>query len=422
MMEIRTIGQLDRSVRVPGSKSYTQRALVLAALAEGESTLKGALRSEDTEHLVLALRLLGAGIENRGNDLLVRGTAGVIANPGREIRLGNNGTAIRLLSGIVSLGRGGFALTGDRRLCERPIGPLTDALRSFGIDAGTRDGTGFPPVIIRARGITGGRAVLVNIDSSQYISSLLICGALAERDCTIEVRGRIPSQPYVDMTIGAMKDFGVEAAADGPGRYRVRGRQAYRGTLYAIEGDLSSASYFFLAAALCRETVRVENVDARTLQGDAGLLAILERLGVEIEKSGGGIRVTGRDLQEGPFAFDLGNMPDMVPTLAVLSAVRRGRTVIRNVAHLRVKESDRLAALVNELRRVGAHAEEREDGLQIEGGGSLHGAEIETYGDHRIAMSFAMLGLAVPGIRIADRACVNKSFPGFWNELERWQR
>ena len=422
MTEIGTIGKPDRSVRVPGSKSYTQRALVLAALAQGESTLKNALRSEDTEHLMGALGLLGAGIESRGDDLIVRGTAGKIANPGREIRLGNNGTAVRLLSGVVSLGRGDFVLTGDRRLCERPVGSLTEALRSFGVDAGTRDGTGFPPVIIRARGIPGGRAVLANIDSSQYISSLLICGALAERDCAIEVLGRIPSQPYVDMTIGAMRDFGVEAAVCGAGRYRVRGRQAYRGISCAIEGDFSSASYFFLAAALCRETVRVENVDARTLQGDVGLLAVLERLGVEVETSGRGIRVTGRDLREGPFTFDLGDMPDMVPTLAVLSAVRRGRTVIRNVAHLRVKESDRLAALVIELRRVGVHAEELEDGLAIEGGGRLHGAEIETYGDHRIAMVFAVLGLAVPGIRIADRACVGKSFPGFWNELEKWWR
>ena len=422
MTEIGTIGKFDRPVRVPGSKSYTQRALVLAALAQGESTLKNALRSEDTEHLMGGLGLLGAGIEFRGEDLIVRGTAGDIANPGREIRLGNNGTAIRLLAGIVSLGRGDFVLTGDRRLCERPIGPLTEALRSFGVDAGTRDGTGYPPVIIRARGIPGGRAVLANIDSSQYISSLLICGALAKRDCAIEVRGRVPSQPYVDMTIAAMRDFGVEAAAEGPGWYRVRGRQAYRGITCSIEGDFSSASYFFLAAALCRETVRVENVDARTLQGDAGLLAVLERLGAKVESSDRGIRVTGRDLREGPFAFDLGDMPDMVPTLAALSAVRRGRTVIRNVAHLRVKESDRLAALVSELRRVGARAEERKDGIVVEGGARLHGAEVETYGDHRIAMSFAVLGLAVPGIRIADRACVGKSFPGFWNELEKWRR
>jgi 3-phosphoshikimate 1-carboxyvinyltransferase len=421
-MEIRPIRQLDRTVWVPGSKSYTQRALVLAALADGESTLKNVLWSDDTEHLARALRLLGAGIHARGDDLLVRGTAGVIANPGREIRLGNNGTAIRLLSGVVSLGRGDFVLTGDRRLCERPIGHLTEALKSFGVDAVTRDGTGFPPVIIRARGIHGGRAVLVNIDSSQYISSLLICGALAERDCTIDVQGRIPSQPYVDMTIDAMRVFGVEAAADEPGRYRVRGGQAYRETSCVIEGDVSSASYFFLAAALCRGTVRVENLDARTLQGDIGLLDVMRDLGVKVEASDAGIRVTGRDLQEGPFTFDLGDMPDMVPTLAVLVAVRRGRTVIRNVAHLRVKESNRLAALVSELRRVGARAEEIEDGLVIEGGGSLHGAEIQTYGDHRIAMSFAMLGLAVPGIRIADRACVSKSFPGFWNELEKWQR
>ena len=422
MREIENIGKRERSVRVPGSKSFTQRALVLAALARGESTLRNALISEDTEHLAHALEMLGAGIETRGDGLRVRGTAGDIANPGREIRLGNNGTAIRILTGVVSLGRGEFTLTGDRRLCERPIGPLTEALKAFGVDAETRGGAGFPPVLIRARGIPGGRAILVNIDSSQYISSLLICGALAERDCEIEVRGRIPSQPYVDMTIAAMKDFGVEADADGSGRYRVRGRQAYQGTDCVIEGDLSSASYFFLAAALCRATVRVENIDARTLQGDVGLLSILQELGMEVDVSGPGIRVTGGDLREGPFTFDLGGMPDMAPTLAVLSAVRRGRTVIRNVAHLRVKESDRLAALVSELRRVGAHAEEREDGIAIEGGSRLHGAEIRTYGDHRIAMSFAALGLAVPGIRVADRACVGKSFPGFWSELEGWRK
>jgi 3-phosphoshikimate 1-carboxyvinyltransferase len=418
-MEIKPIRHIDRTVTIPGSKSYSQRSLVIAALAEGESVLYNCLKSDDTDYLIGALRLLGAEIREEAGKVCITGTGGRISAPGRELYLGNNGTALRLLTGLAALGRGEFVITGDSRLCERPVKPLLDALHSLGVRVETRDGAGYPPVTVHADAMKGGHAVLSNIDSSQYVSSLLIALPLCNGNSIVEIEGNIPSRPYVSMTLDTMKDFGVQAGDDNGRVFSVRGGQRYTGRSYAVEGDASSASYFFLAAALTRGTVRVENINPGTRQGDIGILSIMEKLGMHVTGKGQAIILSGGDLAKGDYAFDMGNMPDMVPTLAVLSAVRQGRTMITNAAHLRIKESNRLAALVSELRKVGARAEETEDGLAIEGG-DLHGAEIETYNDHRIAMSFAMLGLLVPGIKISNPACVGKSFPGFWKEIENW--
>jgi 3-phosphoshikimate 1-carboxyvinyltransferase len=416
-MEMKPIKNLNATVKLPGSKSYTQRALVIAALAEGRSSLRSALVSDDTKYLMAALQSLGAGIVVQGEDIIVVGTGGRISNPGREIFLGNNGTALRFLTTLVALGRGRYTLTGDLRLRERPVKPLLDALRSTGIDVNGTDGD-FPPIVTNAAGLPGGKTILKNPESSQYISSLLISAPYAATDTVVEIQGSIPSLPYVDMTIETMKTFGVTAEKETSNRYRVAGGTSYRATRYRVEGDISSASYFFLAAALCKGTVRVENVNPRSLQGDIGFLEILEDVGCHARRGETFVEVAGGPWKEGPLVFDLGGMPDMVPTLAVLASLRPGRTVIRGAAHLRFKESNRLAALSTELNRVAVRAEEREDGLVIDGG-IPRGAVIETYNDHRIAMSFAVLGLAVPGIRIRDRECVNKSFPGFWEELEK---
>jgi 3-phosphoshikimate 1-carboxyvinyltransferase len=412
---------LEATVTMPGSKSYTQRALVLAALAEGKSVLRNPLVAEDTSHLIAALRLLGADILSRNGDLFVTGTGGRLANPGREIYLGNNGTAMRILTGLVSIGRGTFTLTGDQRLRERPIEPLLAALRSLGIDARSLSREGYPPVVIRTSGLQGGKVTLRDIESSQYISALLLCAPYGTGDTLIELEGRVPSLPYVDMTIEAMKQFGVDVQRDTARSYLVKSGQRYRGIRYRIEGDASSASYFFLAAAICQGKVSVENINPRSLQGDIGFLSLLETLGCSVIWEKNRVELAGRELHGGDRVFDLGDMPDMVPTLAVLAALRPGRTVIENVAHLRLKESDRLSALATELGKTGIPVEERKDGLIITGG-QPHGAEIETYNDHRIAMSFAVLGLAVPGMSIRNPACVSKSFPGFWGELEKLYR
>jgi 3-phosphoshikimate 1-carboxyvinyltransferase len=415
-VEIPTVERPSASVRVPGSKSYTQRALVIASLAEGQSLLQGPLASEDTDYLTEALRALGAEIFSTGQDLAVTGTGGSIAPPRRPIFLGNNGTATRFLLSVASLGNGDYHLTGSPRLCQRPVKHLLDALRSLG-GAYTCEGKeGFLPLTIHAQGIQGGRATFDQVESSQYISSLLISAPYARKDVEIEVKGSTASRPYISMTVEVMRRFGVSVERNTGNSYFLRSGQRYRGTSYAVEGDASSASYFFLAAALCRGTIRVSPMSRETLQGDGGFLRILEELGSAVSSGESWVEVEGGPLPAGDRVYDMSDMPDMVPTLAVLSALRPGRTVIHGAAHLRIKESNRLEALARELAKTGIHAEEREDGLVIDGG-IPRGAEIETYGDHRIAMSFAMLGLAVPGMRIRDGSCVGKSFPGFWEEL-----
>jgi 3-phosphoshikimate 1-carboxyvinyltransferase len=418
MKEIKPIIGIDATVSVPGSKSYTQRALIIAALAEGRSVLQNALIAEDTAYLIEALRSLGSGIWKEDGNMTISGTGGHIRNPEKDIYLGNNGTAMRLLTSVVALGKGTFTLTGSPRLCQRPIKPLLDALTSMGVDARSKGNNGYPPVVVSANGLRGGTITFTDVESSQYISAMLIGAPFAESDTTIELQGTVPSLPYVDITVDAMQAFGVKVKTETPFRHVVKIGQQYKGKSYSIEGDCSSASYFFLAAALCKGRVRVQHINPKTLQGDIDFVTIMERLGCTVTKGKDWIEVVGGQLASGAYTFDLGNMPDMVPTLAVLGAVRPGRTTITNVPHLRIKESNRLAALAAELHKIGVRAEEKNDGLIIEGD-RPHGAEIETYNDHRIAMSFAVLGLATPGIRIQNEGCVDKSFPGFWGELKK---
>ena len=416
--EIKPLARVNAAVQVPGSKSYTQRALVAAALAEGTSLLRNVLIAEDTGHLVEALRLLGAQIVSSGPDVIVTGTGGRIANPGRALHLGSNGTAMRFLVGVAALGTGDITLTGDARLCERPLKPLLDGIGSLGVSSRCRNAPGYPPVTIRGGTLRGGRVVFQDIESSQYVSSILLAAPYASGDVEVEIRGTAVSRPYVEMTLAAMKAFGVAVEKRSENLFSVRNGRRYRACRYLVEGDLSSASYFFLAAVLCGGTVRVENTNFWTHQGDVRFLRYLKELGCTVAATDQWIEVSGGNLAPGDFTASMEDIPDMVPTMAVLAALRPGKTLIRNVPHLRLKESNRLAAIVNELAKTGIRAGELDDGLVIEGG-APRGAEIETYNDHRIAMSFAVLGLAAPGMRIRNPGCVGKSFPGFWTELEK---
>jgi 3-phosphoshikimate 1-carboxyvinyltransferase len=379
--------------------------------------LRDALLSEDTQGLAGALRLLGADLRTTDAEMVIHGAGGRMARPPHEIHMGNNGTAIRLLAGMVSLGEGPFVLTGDRRLCERPMKPLLDALAELGAEIHTDGERGYPPVTIRGGRLRGGKVTLRDIGSSQYVSSLLIVAPFAAGETEIMLEGRIPSLPYIALTVETMAAFGVNVLTKGAGRYVIPCGQRYTAREYRVEGDASSASYFFLAAALLKGRIRVENVDPRTRQGDIGFLAILERLNCTILRGERHVEVRGSELPVGELDFDLGAMPDIVPTLAVLCALRPGRSVIRNVAHLRMKESDRLAALAKELCKTGIAVEELADGLVIHGG-CPRSARIETYNDHRIAMGFAIMGLVVPGMEIEGESCVGKSFPGFWKTME----
>lgn len=402
-------------VRVPGSKSLTQRALIAAALARDNSFISNPLISEDTNYLIKGLRLLGAQIVSVSGGLYVNGTAGKLANTGQQIFLGNNGTALRFLTALVCLGQGEYVLTGEKRLCERPVGALAEALKKMGVDITCTNNC--PPVTINANGLAGGKISLKDVESSQYVSALLLCAPYTRQGIELTLRGRVASLPYIDLTLAVMRDFGVNIELE-KNKYTVRGGNSYQGREYRVEGDASSASYFFLAAAILQRPIRVMGINRMSRQGDMRLLNILEELGCRVESQEDWVEVTGGSLAKGDFTFDLNDMPDMVPTLAVLAAFRQGKTAITNVEHLRIKESNRLAAMAAELNRAGVKTKETADGLVITGG-MMKPADIQTYNDHRIAMSFAIASLVVPGIKIPDKKCVDKSFPEFWEELAK---
>lgn len=422
MITITPVHTLDAVVTVPGSKSLTQRALIAAALADGPSQLRGPLASEDTHFTMQALRAMGITCDDRDPDCwLVQGTGGRIDEPAGSIFLSNNGTATRFLTSVAALGHGRFHITGSERMSERPILPLMEALRGWQVDITSDAGTGCPPLTIKANGLAGGRTVLPEGKSSQYLSSLLLVAPYAGLPAELEVRGEILSQPYVAMTLAVMADFGIRVeAAPGFNFFRIpQGR--YQGRTYAIEGDASGASYFWAAAAITGGRVTVANVPVPSLQGDAKLLPYLARMGCRIEQTDTGISVTGAEMLEG-IELDMGDMPDVAPTLAVVAAFAEGTTIINNIAHLRIKECDRLSAVVTELRRMGAEVEEEPARMIIHGkagGNNLHGARIETYNDHRMAMCFAVAGLRIPGVEITGEDCVAKSFPDFWERFGR---
>ncbi len=404
------------TVSVPGSKSVSQRALVAAALARKNSLITNVLVSQDTRYLIGALRALGVEIIASSEGFFVSGTEGKIIQGGVELFLGNNGTALRFLTALVCLGRGQYVLTGEKRLCERPVGALVEALQTMGAEVATHHGC--PPVQIKARGLSGGKVVLKDIESSQYVSALLLCAPYMSEGMDLILRGGIVSTPYIDLTIEVMKDFGADVSRIGDRDYHVESGKIYHGREYRVEGDASSASYFYLAAVLLKKTIRIEGISRRSKQGDIRLLDIFDELGCVVKTGEDWIEITGRELKKGDFTFDLNEMPDMVPTLAVLAAFREGQTTITRVAHLRIKESNRLEALVTELNRTGVDARELPDGLVIRGG-RMRPAPIQTYNDHRIAMSFGVAALVVPGLEISDPKCVDKSFPGFWEELKK---
>ncbi len=422
MITLSPVHSLDAVVTVPGSKSLTQRALIAAALAEGSSRLLGPLASEDTRYTMAALRAMGIDCDDRDPDCWqIEGSGGRIQEPAGDIFLGNNGTATRFLTSVAALGQGCFHITGSERMSERPILPLMEALRGWQVAIDSDAGTGCPPLTIEAKGLAGGRTVLPEGKSSQYLSSLLLVAPYAVKPAELEVRGEILSRPYVEMTLAVMADFGIRVEA-APSLHFFRIPQGrYQGRTYAIEGDASGASYFWAAAAVTGGRVTVANVPVPSLQGDAKLLPYLARMGCRIEQTDAGIAVIGPETLTA-IEVDMGDMPDVAPTLAVVAAFAEGTTIITNIAHLRIKECDRLSAVVSELRKLGAEVEEEPARMIIhgrKGGANLHGATIATYDDHRMAMCFAVAGLRIPGVTISNEQCVAKSFPDFWERFGR---
>ncbi len=414
--EIKPRDRIEACLTLPGSKSYTHRALMAAALAEGESRLSNALAAEDTELTALALEQLGARIVWQDSGIRVTGRGGRWLPVSEPLDLGNSGTSMRFLTALVALGAGDYLLTGTERLCRRPLGELLAALGQVGVKAVSVRGDGCPPVRVTG-GLTGGKASLSGAISSQYLSALLFIGPLAPAGLEITITGDLVSRPYVDLTLEVLGEFGITYYREGYRLFQLPGGQCYLPQEYQIEADASSASYFWAAAALTGGRVTITNLSLESSQGDAAFPGVLARLGCTVESSPAGLTVQGGPLQG--IEVDMAAMPDLVPTLAVLAAFAQGETVITGVAHLRHKESDRLAAVATELQKLGIEARETEDGLIIRGG-QPHGAKIHTYNDHRIAMSFAVAGLKAPGVVIEDPDCVVKSFPDFWQFFEKF--
>jgi len=419
-VEVRDIRPLDRPPRariaLPGSKSLTNRALVVAALADGRTTLVNALFSDDTLRMVEALRRLGVGVEVdvAAQAIHVDGCGGALPARGAVLDAGGAGTVARFLTAAVALGAGRFVVDGNARMRQRPVQDLVDALCALGVRAVATQGA--PPVVVEAAGLPGGRTVVRGATSSQFLSGLLLAAPYARTDVELVVDGPLVGAPYVEMTVAVMAAFGVQVEREGLRWFRVPAGQRYRARRYAVEPDASSAAYFFAAAALTGGRVEVPGLSAASLQGDVRFVDVLETMGC------GAVRAADALAVEGPPVLravdvDLAAMSDQTMTLAALAPFADGPTRIRGVAHIRHQESDRLAATAAELRRLGQEVEETADGLRITPR-PIRPATVATYDDHRIAMAFALVGLRVPGIRIAGWSCVRKTFPDFFDRLE----
>jgi 3-phosphoshikimate 1-carboxyvinyltransferase len=385
--------------------------LIAAALSDGRCLIRNALHSDDTRLTLQALKQWGVAVEESGDLLAVHGRQGALAASDRPIFLGNSGTSMRLLTAVAALARGRSVLTGSERLQARPIQDLLDGLRRLGAAARSLAGNGCPPVEVDGGGVAGGSTDLNCALSSQFLSALLLIGPCARNGVEIRVRQGPVSRPYIDITLDTLSRFGVTFDRSGYDWFRIPGGQRYRSGYFQVEPDCSQAGYFWAAAAITGSTVAVKGTRLDSRQGDIRLTGILERMGCTLSALEIGVAVTGGRLTA--VDVDMGDLPDMVPTLAVVAAFARGRTIIRTVAHLTETESDRLAAVCAELGKMGIESGYDETALWVQGG-TPRAAAIDCHDDHRIAMSFAVAGLKTEGIRILDEACIQKSFPNFW--------
>ncbi|MEO1994373.1 MAG: 3-phosphoshikimate 1-carboxyvinyltransferase [Planctomycetaceae bacterium] len=405
-------GALHGTVRPPGSKSLTNRALLIAALARGRSTLVGALDSQDTRVMVDSLCRLGIPVAEDDHGLMVEGTGGVLPCRSADLWLENSGTSIRFLTAMCACGHGEFRLDGNARMRARPIADLVSALNALGGDVDCGE-NGCPPIHVNGRGLSGGSTRVSGAISSQFLSALLMASAQAESVVELHIDGRLVSRPYVDMTMGVMSHFGVDVQWTSATSLRVE-PQAYVAARFSIEPDASAASYFFAAAAITGGEVTVSGLSHDALQGDVAFVHALEQMGCQADWTDDAITVRGGKLRG--IDIDMNNISDTAQTLSVVAVFAEGPTRIRNIAHVRHKETDRIAAVATELRRMGIVVEEFSDGLTVQPG-PPRPAEIQTYDDHRMAMSFALIGLRTPGIVIADPDCTIKTYPDFFDDL-----
>ena len=414
-------GPVDFSIRPPGSKSISNRALICAALAAGKSTLSEILVSDDTRVMLDSLQKLGIAVtlDEPNCSATIFGCGGQLPNPTAELFVDNSGTTIRFLTGMLGLHGGKFRLSGAPRMHERPIGPLAEALNQLGAKITTQSDGGCPPVAIDSARIAEGTCKVAGDISSQYASGLMLASPLAAGNFQIQLLPPIVSKPYLLMTQQVMKQFGVESSislAEEPTCFSLVAGQTYQPLDYAIEPDASAASYFWATAAICGGNATVIGLNKDSLQGDVGFAHCLEQMGCNVKWESDRITVSGKARRG--IDIDMADISDTVQTLAAVALFVSGPTRVRGVAHNRVKETDRIGNLAIELRKLGAIVNEHEDGLTI-APGKLQSAEIETYNDHRMAMSLSLPGLVQAGVAIKDPGCTSKTYPNFFEDLDK---
>lgn len=419
-LRIEPIDRVEGEINLPGSKSLSNRSLLMAALAEGRTRINNLLQSDDTRHMLNALRQLGVDtqFDPAGASCVVYGLAGPIrVEAPRDLFLGNAGTAYRPLCAVLCAGTGEYVLRGEPRMAERPIGPLVDALRQAGADIEYPGKAGYPPLRIQAHGLSGGRIQIDGSLSSQFLTALLMAAPLAREALEIEVTGRLVSEPYVALTLHMLKQFGIELYNPDPRHYRIPGKQTYRSPGdYLVEGDASSASYFLAAAAIRGGTVKVTGIGSRSIQGDIRFAEALEQMGAVVTWGEDFVAVTRGGALRG-IDMDMNHIPDAAMTIAVAALFAEGPTVIRNIGNWRIKETDRLRAMATELRKTGATVEEGADFLAVTPPVELREAVIDTYNDHRMAMCFSLLALGGVPVTINDPDCTAKTFPDYFEKF-----
>jgi 3-phosphoshikimate 1-carboxyvinyltransferase len=405
------------SIRPPGSKSLTNRALAIAALAEGTSRLVGVLDSTDTRVMIESLNRLGIRVTHDRKHCIaeVVGCGGIPPALSADLWLENSGTSIRFLTALCALGHGKYRRDGNARMRQRPVSPLVEALTSLGANVTCENGTECPPVMVESRGLLGGQATVAGDISSQFLSALLIAAPGAGSAVKLQIAGELVSRPYVEMTLGVMAKFDVAAEPVSNDVYCIE-PQTYRGTEYQIEPDASAASYFFAAAAITGGEVTVEGLPEHALQGDVAFVEALADMGCDVKCHADAITVKGGPLKG--VNIDMNAISDTAQTLACVAVFAEGPTRISRIGHIRHKETDRISALATELRRLGLRVDDEHDALTVHPG-SISPARIETYDDHRMAMSFALIGLKVPGIEISDPGCTAKTYPKFFEDLKK---
>ncbi|MBJ45004.1 MAG: 3-phosphoshikimate 1-carboxyvinyltransferase [Planctomycetaceae bacterium] len=418
-IEIQPARSVGGSIRPPGSKSITNRALVCAALANGPSTLIGVLDSDDTRVMIEALKQLGISVVplQHSNQLQVTGCGGTLPRAAAELFVGNSGTTVRFLTAMLAACHGEFRLDGVARMQQRPIQDLVEALSQLGADVRSEQGTGCPPVVLSASGLAGGTVTIRGSISSQYLSGLMMAAPCARSPVTVEVLGELVSQPYVSMTASVMEAFGTHIDLTSLTQFTIPVDAGYRPTQYSIEPDASAASYFWAAAAIAGGKVHVEGLSRGAIQGDVAFCECLAQMGCQVETTTTGISVA-RDGSLHGIDVDMNSISDTAQTLAAVALFADGATRIRGIGHNRHKETDRIGDLARELRKLGGKIAEHDDGLTISPG-PLRSATIDTYDDHRMAMSLALTGLRIPQVVIRDPACTSKTYPQFFTDLSK---